>query len=79
MKMIDNYKNKLKSTLSEKRYKHSLGVCDEAVKLAEKYGADTEKAYKVKRLKRQARHAGRRDAFHLTMIAVLMTVLCLMI
>ena len=38
--MIDNYKNKLKSTLSEKRYKHSLGVCDEAVKLAEKYGAD---------------------------------------
>ena len=45
MKMIDNYKNKLKSTLSEKRYKHSLGVCDEAVKLAEKYGADTEKAY----------------------------------
>ena len=43
--MIDNYKNKLKSTLSEKRYKHSLGVCDEAVKLAEKYGADTEKAY----------------------------------
>ena len=43
--MIDNYKNKLKSMLSEKRYKHSLGVCDEAVKLAEKYGADTEKAY----------------------------------
>lgn len=41
--MIDNYKNKLKSMLSEKRYKHSLGVCDEAVKLAEKYGADTEK------------------------------------
>ncbi len=31
--MIDNYKDKLKSTLSEKRYKHSLGVCDEAVKL----------------------------------------------
>ena len=43
--MIDNYKNKLKSTLSEKRYKHSLGVCDEAVKLAEKYGADTEKKH----------------------------------
>lgn len=43
--MIDDYKDKLKSTLSEKRYKHSLGVCNEAVKLAEKYGADTEKAY----------------------------------
>lgn len=33
----------------------------------------------MKRRKRQARHAGRCDAFHLTMIAVLMTVLCLMI
>lgn len=30
-------------------------------------------------MKRRARHAGRRDAFHLTMITVLMTVLCLMI
>lgn len=38
-------KDKLKRTLSEKRYKHSLGVCDEAVKLAKLYGADTEKAY----------------------------------
>ena len=33
----------------------------------------------MKRRKRRARHSGRRDAFHLTMIAVLMTVLCLMI
>lgn len=33
----------------------------------------------MKRRKRRVRHAGRRDAFHLTMIAVLMTVLCLMI
>lgn len=33
----------------------------------------------MKRRKRRARHAGRRDAFYLTMIAVLMTVLCLMI
>lgn len=38
-------KEKLKRTLSEKRYKHSLGVCDEAVKLAQKYGADKDKAY----------------------------------
>ncbi len=38
-------KNKLKNTLSEKRYKHCLGVCEEAVKLAEKYGADKDKAY----------------------------------
>lgn len=38
-------KDKLKKALSEKRYKHSLGVCDEAVKMAEKFGADKEKAY----------------------------------
>ena len=38
-------KDKLKKTLSEKRYKHSLGVCDEAVKLARIFGADEEKAY----------------------------------
>ena len=42
--MIDNYKDKLKSTLSEKRYKQSLGACVEAVKLAEKFGAVSEKA-----------------------------------
>ncbi len=37
-------KDKLKKELSEKRYKHCLGVRDEAVKLAEKYGADIKKA-----------------------------------
>lgn len=34
----------LKSNLKDKRFKHSLGVMDSAVKLALKYGADTEKA-----------------------------------
>lgn len=38
-------KDKLKSVLSEKRYNHVLGVCDEAVKLADCYGADKDKAY----------------------------------
>ncbi len=38
-------KEKLKKSLSEKRYRHSLGVCDEAVRLAERYGADKDKAY----------------------------------
>ena len=35
----------LKENLSEKRYRHSLGVADEAVKLAERYHSDKEKAY----------------------------------
>ncbi len=43
--MVSRMKDKLKKTLSEKRYKHSLGVCDEAVKLARIFGADEEKAY----------------------------------
>ena len=41
----NNYKEILKSRLNEKRYFHSLCVADEAKRLAEKYGADTEKAY----------------------------------
>lgn len=35
----------LKGRLNEKRYYHSLCVADEAVRLAEKYGGNTEKAY----------------------------------
>lgn len=41
----DEYKELLKSRLTPKRYIHSLAVADEAVRLAEKYGADREKAY----------------------------------
>lgn len=36
--------DKLQSALSIKRYKHTLGVVEEAVKLAELYGVDTQKA-----------------------------------
>lgn len=43
--LIQEYKSILQSRLDEKRYFHSLCVADEAVRLAEKYGADTEKAY----------------------------------
>ena len=39
---IQNY---IETNLTEKRYRHSIGVANEAVKLAEKYGADTKKAY----------------------------------
>lgn len=39
------FKEILKQRLNEKRYYHSLCVADEAKRLAEKYGADTEKAY----------------------------------
>lgn len=36
--------NKLQSALSIKRYKHTLGVVEEAVKLAKLYGVDEQKA-----------------------------------
>lgn len=45
MMEIEMIKNELKHDLSEKRYVHSLGVADEARKLAEKYGEDPERAY----------------------------------
>ena len=38
-------KDKLKKSLKESRYLHSIGVCETAVKMARLYGADEEKAY----------------------------------
>lgn len=43
--MTENYKDIIKPKLTERRYIHSLCVADEAVKLAEKYGCDKDKAY----------------------------------
>ena len=42
---IETIKEELQSQLSQKRYRHSLGVADEAVRLALHYGADDKKAY----------------------------------
>ena len=42
---IESYKELLKKRLNPKRYNHSLCVADEAKRLADKYGADSEKAY----------------------------------
>ncbi|MDO4607719.1 MAG: bis(5'-nucleosyl)-tetraphosphatase (symmetrical) YqeK [Clostridia bacterium] len=39
------YKELLQKRLTPKRYHHSLCVADEAVRLATKYGGDTDKAY----------------------------------
>lgn len=41
---IENLRETVKNKLSEKRFKHVLGVEEMCVKLAEKYGADTRKA-----------------------------------
>ncbi|RYL91555.1 HD domain-containing protein [Sporolactobacillus sp. THM7-4] len=41
---IEEAQQAIKEVLPEKRYLHSLGVADTAEKLAEKYGADSEKA-----------------------------------
>lgn len=43
--MLTEIKERLKKTLPEKRYIHSLGVADEAKRLADLYGADADKAY----------------------------------
>lgn len=41
---LDDYKKLIKSRMSDYRYTHSINVSKEAVRLAKKYGADTEKA-----------------------------------
>ncbi len=42
---LDRIQEKLKATLSEKRYIHSLNVAETAVKMAGHYGADEKKTY----------------------------------
>ena len=42
---INEIKNILKQTLNDKRFSHTLVVCDIAVELAERFGADKRKAY----------------------------------
>ena len=44
-KVIGKYKEYLRDNLSKKRYTHCVNVANAAVKLAKKYGADTDKAY----------------------------------
>lgn len=44
-KKYDKYIELLKGMLDDYRFKHSLAVANQAVYLAEKYGADKEKAY----------------------------------
>lgn len=44
-KIIGNYKDYLRSNLSKKRYNHSVNVANAAVKLAERYNEDRDKAY----------------------------------
>ena len=47
MKRIEEYKELLKSRLSEYRYHHSLCVAESAVELAKRYGADICNAYDI--------------------------------
>lgn len=41
---IENLKHQIRLSMSEKRYKHTIGVLETAVRLAGFYGADREKA-----------------------------------
>jgi nicotinate-nucleotide adenylyltransferase len=41
---VNEIKNGLKKLINEERYEHTLGVCETAVRLAELYGADVDKA-----------------------------------
>lgn len=45
MEDIEQIKSLLEKRLSKKRFTHSLNVADEAMKLAQKYGEDRDKAY----------------------------------
>lgn len=59
------YKKLLKNRLTPKRYNHSLCVADEAVRLAEKYGGDTEKAYLAGLLHDITKNATQEEHLHI--------------
>lgn len=59
------YKELLKNRLTPKRYNHSLCVADEAVRLAEKYGGDTEKAYLAGLLHDITKNATQEEHLHI--------------
>ena len=42
-KLIEKLDNYIRERLTAKRYRHTMGVVETAVALAEKYGADVEK------------------------------------
>jgi len=59
---ISEMKSKLKGVLSEKRYNHSIGVMEEACRLAAHYQADIRKAEIAGLLHDCAKHIGEQDA-----------------
>lgn len=59
------YKEILKNRLTEKRYNHSLCVADEAVRLAQKYGGDCEKAYLAGLLHDITKNASQEEHLHI--------------
>ncbi len=61
----EEYKKILKSRLSKSRYDHSLCVADEAYRLAQKYGADTEKAYLAGLLHDITKNASKEEHFEI--------------
>lgn len=59
------YKKILQERLTPKRYHHSLCVADEAVRLAKKYGGDTEKAYLAGLLHDITKNASEEEHLHI--------------
>ncbi len=65
MTCIEEYKELLRSRLSDYRYHHSLCVADSAVELAERYGADARKALVAGLLHDITKEASREEHFEL--------------
>ncbi len=59
------YKKLLEKRLNPKRYHHSLCVADEALRLAEKYGCDGEKAYLAGLLHDITKNADMQEHLHI--------------
>lgn len=65
MMELEKIKTILSQSLSEKRYRHSLGVAEEAVRLAEHYGEDPQRAYLAGLVHDCAKEIGGEEAIRL--------------
>ncbi len=61
----DSYATLLKERLTKKRFYHTLAVAKEAVRLAEKYGCDTKKAYLAGLLHDICKDLDKKEQLHL--------------
>lgn len=65
MTEIQDIRQRVQAALSEKRFKHTMGVADEAVQLAKRWGANMNRAYLAGLLHDYAKEISKEETFRI--------------